>query len=54
MAICEYHGRYTPSECNDWQCPKCAKEVFDYGQWRTGKKKITNDAKNILKRAGVI
>lgn len=33
-ANCEYHGRFIPSESNDWQCPKCSKEVYNYGQWR--------------------
>jgi hypothetical protein len=50
---CQYHGKFELTEWNDWQCPKCAKEIYDFGQWRGNGKALTDDAKNLLKRAGV-
>ena len=48
--ICPYHGQYNANEANDYSCPKCEKELYDYGQFkRTGKK--TKAAKNLINRA---
>ena len=49
---CQYHGKFELTEQDDWQCPKCEKELYDFGQFkRTGK--ISNDAKNLMQRAGI-
>lgn len=54
---CKYHGKFELTEWDDWQCPKCAKEIYDFGQWRSespkANKKLTEDAKNLMRRAGV-
>ncbi len=54
---CIYHGRFEVREEDDFQCPKCAKEIYDFGQFmsesKTANKTLTNDAKNLMKRAGV-
>jgi hypothetical protein len=48
---CIYHGKFELKEEDDWQCPKCEKELYDYGQFkRFGK--LTPDAKNLMKRMG--
>ena len=56
MRTCEYHGKFEAGEWNDWQCPKCEKEIMAFGRF-AGKgyneKDLTADAKNIMKRMGV-
>jgi hypothetical protein len=49
---CEYHGKFELTEQDDWQCPKCAKEIYDFGQFKA-KGTLTPDAKALMKRAGV-
>ena len=48
---CPYHGRFELVEWHDWQCPKCAKEIQDFGQFRGNGKPMTKDAENLIKRA---
>jgi len=50
MGNCPYHGQFRLSEVNDWQCPKCQKEIISYGTLkRTGK--LDKHSKRLIKRA---
>jgi len=55
IRVCEYHGKFEAGEWNDWQCPKCAKEIFDYAKFSHSRdeKDLNKNVKNILKRAGM-
>jgi len=47
---CPYHGRFRMTEANDYQCPKCQKEIMGYGRYkRTGV--IDKYAKGLINRA---
>ena len=53
-AHCQYHGKYELAEWNGWSCPKCEKEIYEFGQWRARNKPATKNVKNLLKRAGAL
>jgi hypothetical protein len=56
IKICEIHGKFEAGEWNDWQCPKCEKEIMDFGRFagsKYNKNLLNKEVKAVLKRAGM-